>query len=88
MIVAGEVLPDEVAVNHDALGVTVNGTMLPDPTVLTCTVCEETLEVPELAPVKFSEVGETFSTGLLVTTSETGIAVTFPPATATDSVVL
>ena len=88
MTVAGAVVPDAVAVSHVALGVTVNGTILPAPIALTLTVCEATPCVPFVCPVKVSSVGETFRTGFVVTTSVTGIGVTLPPETSTVTVVV
>lgn len=67
---------------------TVNGTMLPDPTVLTLKVCEETLCVPPACPLKVSAVGETLRTGFVVTTNITGIAVVLPPETVIIKVVV
>ena len=79
---------EAVAVIHAALVVTRNGTMFPAPTVLTLKVCAETLCVASACPVKFNAVGETVSTGLVVTASVTGIAVTLPPETLTDNIVV
>ena len=87
MSIAGEAVPEAVAVIQSALVFTVNGTVLPLPTVLTWTSCEVTLVVPPAWPVKFSAVGDTLSTGFVVTTRVTGIAVTLPPETITDNVV-
>ncbi len=87
-IVAGEVVPDSVAVSHGAVEFTVNGTRFPLPAVPTLTVCGEMPCVPPAGPLNASAVGEIRSTGFVVTTNETGIAVTLPPATFTINVVV
>lgn len=86
--VAGDVVPEEVAVSQSAFEVTLNGTVLPVPMVETWNVCDGILAVVPACPLKLSDVGDTLRTGLAVTTSVTGIAVTVPPETATESSVL
>ena len=86
---AGELVPELVAVSHDAFEVTVNGTVLPVPMVDTWNDCAATVCVPPAGPLKFSDVGETFSTGFVVTTRLTGMVVVPPwPPMLTRSAVL
>ena len=81
-------MPCSVVVIQSAFDVTVNGTMLPVPVADTETVCVDTLCALPAVPVKVRAVGETDSTGFVVTTSDTGSAVTMAPPTETETVVL
>ena len=85
--VAGAVVPDCDVVSQSVFDETVNGTELPVPTVETWMVCDEALCDAPAWLVNVSDVGEILSTGLVVTTSVTGMVVTVPP-TEMDRVVV
>ena len=78
-----------VTVSHGESEVAVNGTTLPVPIAVSCTVCVAGDTLLPAFPLKVSAVFERCSTGLLVTTSVTGNVKTFDcPVTAIVTVVV
>lgn len=69
------VVVDCVNVNHSAFEVTVYGIIVP-PIAETCTVCEELDDAEPACALNDRFVGETVSTGFVVTTRVTGMTVT------------
>jgi hypothetical protein len=74
--VPGAVELDSVAVSHGEFDVTVNGIGLPVPIWFTWKDCEAGFCAEPSPPMKLSIEDVSVSTGLLVTTSVTGIEVT------------
>ncbi len=86
--VAGALDPELVTVSHSESEVAVNGTVLPLPSAVTWIICDDGFcTLPW--PLNVNAVGETCSTGLLVTTRVTGSVVTLGwPETPTTTVVV
>lgn len=74
--VAGALVPDDFTVSHGTSVVAVNGTVFPVPIAVTCTDCDAGVCELPATPLNVNAVGETWRTGLLVTTRVTGIVVT------------